>query len=133
MKRGRQSAADAAVVAFSASTPDPPAPDTLAPEALALWRDIVRSRPPGYFGSGDLPLLAEYCRTTATFLPGLNRVLDNAFDLEALAARDRLIRQAATLAGKLRLCVSARTRPDSASTRDAALTGPRPWESPTAD
>ena len=128
MKRGRQSAAEASVIAFSADRPDPPPPDTLASEARALWRDIVRSRPPGYFGPGDLPLLEEYCRDMGTLVPGLNRVLDNAFDLEALTARDRLIRQAATLAGKLRLCVSARTRPDSASTRDAAMTGPRPWD-----
>lgn len=126
--RGRRSAADSAVLAFDAATPDPSAPDTLAPDAAALWRDIVRSRPPGYFGPGDLPLLAEYCRTTATFLPGINAALRDSYDGDLLAARDRLIRQAATLAGKLRLCVSSRTRPDTASTRDAAQHGPRPWE-----
>lgn len=128
-QRGRQSAADAGTtLAFNARTPDPPAPDTLAPDAQDLWRNIVRSRPPGYFGPGDRPLLAEYCRTMATFLPGINAVLRDSFDADMLAARDRLIRQAATLAGKLRLCVSARTRPDTASTRDAAQPGPRPWE-----
>lgn len=132
MKRGRKSAADLSVArpenAGSVESLAPP-PKELKPEAQALWRQIVASRPAAFYGPGDLPLLREYCHTTATLLPRVNSTLEADADTRLLDARDKLCRLAASLAGKLRICVSSRTRPDVASMRDSVAVGPtnKPW------
>jgi hypothetical protein len=84
-----------------------------------LWNAIVASRPPGFFSPADLPLLAEYCRVVGQFLPRLNEALAEDYSPILLSDRDSLIRQSLALARALRLCVSARTRPDTASMRDS--------------
>ena len=104
------------------------APEALQPEARNLWRSIVASRGQGFFSSGDLPLLEEYCHTCATLIPRVNRVLEQPeLDPALLRARDTLVRQAAALARSLRICVSSRTRPDTAVMRDSVNGRPHLW------
>ncbi len=126
-QRGRKSA-------FSRVTPEPlrevevpNPPEILEPAARVLWEAIVESRPPKFFASADLPLLREYCHTIETLVPIANAAISDG-DLKALDTRDKLVRLAASLAGKLRLCVSSRTRPDTASMRDSVRSSPPPWE-----
>ncbi len=128
-KPGRKSVAEAAAPAQTASVkPFAPAPDVLQPEAQALWRSIIGERPHNHFSSADRPLLREYCHTVASLIPRLNELLaESGVDLELLKARDSLVRQAAALARTLRICVSSRTRPDTAAMRDSVQDGPPLW------
>ena len=76
----------------------------------------------------SLPLLREYCLNVATLIPRVNEIMaEGSVDLELLKARDGLVRQALSLAGKLRICVSSRTRPDVASMRESTPSTPPPW------
>ena len=128
-KRGRKSAADVETVPTTATVQSlAPAPDVLKPEAQALWRLIVGNRAPGFYSPGDLPLLREYVHTVSTLIPRINEIMaEGNVDLELLKARDGLVRQATSLAVKLRICVSSRTRPDTASMRDTIDRYPPPW------
>jgi hypothetical protein len=89
-----------------------------------LWRAIVEQRPSDFFSAGDLPLLREYVHTCATLLPLANAAIERDFGPKMLDSRDRLIKSMALLATRLRLCVSARTRPDTAKMRDSVGAGP---------
>ena len=128
-KRGRKSAAEMATPRPTASVQSfAPVPNALKPEAQALWRSIIGNRPPGFYHPGDLPLLREYVHTVATLLPRINEIMaEGNIDLEILKARDGLVRQAASLACRLRICVSSRTRPDAAVMRDSVDRSPPPW------
>ena len=128
-QRGRKSAASLETPRLTASVQSfAPAPDLLKPEAQALWRSIIASRPHNFFSPGDLPLLREYCQDVATLIPRINEIMaEGSIDLELLKARDGLVRQATSLAVKLRICVSSRTRPDVASMRDSMPSTPPPW------
>ena len=128
-QRGRKRAIDPGKQPETSEVqPLAPPPSALDAEASALWRSIVASRPWDFFTPGDLPLLREYCHTTATLLPRINRLVEEGFDTTTLDARDKLVRQAAALAGKMRLCVSSRTRPDTAAMRDSVQLLQPPWE-----
>ena len=105
----------------------PIAPKTLSTDASELWNQIMRDRPAGFFSSGDLPLLLEYCHNCATLLPAMNQKVEARMSSDNLNARDKLVRQTASLAGKLRICVSSRTRADTASMRDSIAKKPTPW------
>lgn len=126
-KRGRKSAAELEAPTTATVEPFAPAPRELDPRAASLWRSIVASRPHNYFSSGDWPLLREYCHTVATLIPRVNKLVEAEFDPKTLEARDKLVRQATALARSLRLCVSARTRPDTASMRDSVRGAPILW------
>ncbi len=128
-QRGRKSAASLETPRLAATVePFAPAPDVLEPEAQALWRSIIAGRPHNYFSPGDLPLLREYCHDVATLIPRINELLaESGVDVDLLKARDTLVRQAASLAGKLRICVSSRTRPDTADMREPTESSPPPW------
>ena len=117
------------VIRMDERRPKPDAPRELTKAAQELWRDIVNQRPAGFYSAGDLPLLREFCHTSAVLLPQLNAIAMQEFDPAVLRERDRAIRQMASLSGKLRICVSSRTRPDAASMRDSVQDGrPKPWE-----
>jgi len=129
-QRGRRSAADLETRPIGGTVERlAPAPDALEPDAKALWRRIVEERRHDYFSAADEPLLREYCHTVATLLPKVQKLSEEEFDTQVLDARDKLVRQAAALARSLRLCVSSRTRPDTAAMRDSVSPRPRPpWE-----
>ena len=54
-------------------------------------------------------------------------LITSGVDLDLLKARDAVVRQAAALARTLRICVSSRTRPDTAAMRDSVQDGPPLW------
>ena len=141
-KRGRKSQADLMVAPKDAEASYIPPPKDLDAKARVLWQQIVKERPAGFFGAGDLPLLREYCHTTEVLLPRMNRMLERRggpngtailVDASTIRARNELVKLAASLAGKLRLCVSSRTRPDTAGMRDSLRKSNPPWLGTSAD
>jgi len=101
----------------------PPAPAGLTPAATVLWTSVVRSLPDDYFGAGDLPLLECYCTSYARKAAFDRLITDDLYETAPnhplfKASRDEAAIMA-SLASKLRLCQSSRTRPDSASLRKA--------------
>lgn len=130
--RGRQSASSLTVVKFAPLRKPPEPPAGLGAAAAELWTSIVRSLPADFFRPADLPLLEAYCVAA-----------DRKRQIDGHVSRDGLILDAlphpglrmsrdeagimATLAVKLRLCPSSRTRPESASLRETHA-GPRPWD-----
>ena len=127
-KRGRKSAAELAAKPVEDKDGQyPEAPMTLSKDGRKLWDRVMRDRPTGFFSSGDLPLLQEYCHNCSTLLPAINKNIEADMSSLMLNARDKLVRQTATLAGKLRICVSSRTRADTASMRDSIADKPVPW------
>ncbi len=127
-KRGRKSVAELTTQPV-ANIARPKAPAGLEVEAAALWDKILRRFKLNHFNDADLILLREFCHTSATLLPRVNSQLEQTADHGVLRTRGALVKEAQALAAKLRLCVSARTRGDLASVRDAGSTAlKRPWE-----
>lgn len=125
-KRGRKSQADL-TIAPADNSPYVPPPSELSAPARVLWQSIVRERRQDFFSAGDLPLLREYCHSVAVLIPRVNKLVEKEFDPRTLDARDKLVRQAASLAVRLRICVSARTRGDTAKIRNSMNRGIPPW------
>jgi hypothetical protein len=59
-KRGPKSAADQSGPIIPGARLEAPA--DLQPAEQAIWTKIVGSLPADWFGSGNLPLLKQYCR-----------------------------------------------------------------------
>lgn len=131
-QRGRKSAASLESVVLPNERKAPPPPTELTESAAKLWNDIVNSLPGDYFRAGDLPLLQAYCTASDR-----KNKLDIAIAKEGLLYDGaphpglKISREEASLmaslAVKLRLCQSSRTRPDSATLK-TANTGRRPWD-----
>jgi phage terminase small subunit len=100
--------------------------------AADLWNDIVLSLPADFFQPGDLPLLQAYCTASdrknqvdaAILKEGI--IHNGAANPGLRISRDEAALMA-SLAVKLRLCQSSRTRPESASLK-VAHSGARPWD-----
>ena len=61
--RGRKSAAELAVLVNPAFGERPDPPDELNERQASIWREVVASEDPKFFGTGALrQLLADYCR-----------------------------------------------------------------------
>lgn len=131
----RKSAAALSVVRPS---PDarPDEPPDLSAEELALWREVVNSKPADWFGSDSVPVLKEYIRaamTCDTLAAAVNLALESRDLAEVvmadklLLARDRESRRVANLATKLRLTQQSRYTPQAAATADRKASGARPW------
>ena len=112
----------------------PPPPDGLPPGAAALWVSISAGLAANYFSTGDLVLLQAL--VTADHQKRLcdDVVLrDGVMRLDgtpnpALKMSTTLAATMAALSGKLRLCKSATTRPESAGLKKALHSGLKPWE-----
>ena len=131
-KRGRKIVDSNKIVSLASIRRCPKAPDHLKGNAITLWNEIVESLPTDFFRAGDLPLLEAYV-ISATHKRQLDEKLNAEglmFDGEVHPAL-RISRDEATLmaslAVKLRLCQSSRTRPESANLK-VTLSGNRPWE-----
>lgn len=107
----RISAENRGAIAYRSGSKPPPAPARLDPEAAAIWRVVVRSKPLGWFDASSLALLELYCTT-------LVKARQVAVELAPLEVRTpgverlerRLIRlnsNTIALATKLRLTVQA--------------------------
>ena len=115
-------------------TKRPPPPDGLPPGAAKLWVSICGGLDANYFSTGDMVLLealvmADHQKRLCDALvlrdgPILaDGSVNNAAKLSA-----QLAGTLAALSGKLRLCKSATTRPESAGLRKALHSGVKPWE-----
>lgn len=131
-KRGRKSAAALQSIALATLRKPPSPPSGLSPAAAELWQSITNSLPASFFQPGDLPLLQAYCTAADRKNQIDAAVLREGIVLEGEAhpglrvSRDEASLMA-SLAVKLRLCQSSRTRPESASLK-VAHSGPRPWD-----
>lgn len=138
--RGRTSAADLAVVAGSGAKALPRRPDApaeLSDAEVRTWREIVASLAVDWFTTGDLPVLAEYCRAvslanraaeacedaplTVTGAQG-GEIVNPVFRVQDMAAK-----RVASLAVKLRLAQSSRYGARAAATKHGAP-AKKAWE-----
>ena len=132
VKRGRQSAASQLTKTLATTRNMPEPPIGLSKDAAALWVSITESLPAEFFRAGDLPLLQSYCISSDR-----KNLLDAAILKDGITHNGdinpalKVSRDEATLmtslATKLRLCQSSRTRPESASL-NVTNDGKRPWD-----
>lgn len=135
VSRGRKSIESKKVLNLISSKRTPPAPIILASEAIALWNSITGSLPSDFFRAGDLPLLEAYVVSATR-----KRQLDNQLLKEGIIFEGephpalRISRDEASLmaslAVKLRLCQSSRTRAESANLK-ITVDDKRPWDAIT--
>ena len=114
-------------------TKRPPPPDGLPPGAAALWVSICAGLDANYFSTGDMVLLealvmADHQKRLCDALV----LRDGPVTADGINPAAKLSAQLAgtmaALSGKLRLCKSATTRPESAGLRKALHSGLKPWE-----
>ena len=113
----------------------PPPPDGLPPGAAALWVSICAGLDANYFSTGDMVLLealvmADHQKRLcdALVLRDGPITIDGAIN-PAARLSNQYAGTMAALSGKLRLCKSATTRPESAGLKKALHSGLKPWES----
>lgn len=128
----RKSAAALAPTIFDTKRPPPPA--GLPAGAAALWVSICGGLDANYFSTGDLVLLealvtADHQKRACDALVALHGPItgDGAINPAAKLSNQYAATMAA-LSGKLRLCKSATTRPESAGLKKALHSGVQPWE-----
>ena len=115
-------------------TKRPPPPAGLPPGAAALWVSICSGLDANYFSTGDMVLLealvmADHQKRLcdALVLRDGPITIDGAINPAAKLSNQYAATMAA-LSGKLRLCKSATTRPESAGLKKALHSGVKPWE-----
>jgi P27 family predicted phage terminase small subunit len=131
----RKSAASRAV-SLTPTDKRTPAPADLPAPARKVWKIVVDSLPPGHFQPGDLLLLralclAEHQKAQADEMVQRDGLLLDGKAHPAAKLSAQLAGVLASLAGKLRLSMSSRVRPESAGLRNAVTgqrTGRKPWE-----
>lgn len=115
----------------------------------AGWTEIVNAQAADWFQSGDLPLLEAYCRAIVQYrrvsadIENGNGGLGAPFTLEGshggmqpnpiYSLQDRLARQMATLAVKLRLSQSTRLTAQVAGTKGRAQAGRNGAQGPAGE
>ena len=112
----------------------PPPPAGLPPGAAALWVSICSGLDANYFSTGDMVLLealvmADHQKRLCDALVLRDGPItsDGAINPAAKLSNQYAATMAA-LSGKLRLCKSATTRPESAGLKKALHSGVKPWE-----
>ena len=130
----RKSAAALATPTIFTAMRQPP-PDGLPPGAAALWVSICAGLASDYFAGADLTLLEALCMADhqkrlcdALVLRDGPITIDGAIN-PAARLSNQYAGTMAALSGKLRLCKSATTRPESAGLKKALHSGLKPWES----
>ena len=115
-------------------TKRPPPPAGLPPGAAALWVSICAGLDANYFSTGDMVLLealvmADHQKRLCDALVLRDGPItgDGAINPAAKLSA-QLAGTLAALSGKLRLCKSATTRPESAGLKKALHSGVKPWE-----
>ena len=119
-------------------TKRPPPPAGLPPGAAALWVSICSGLDANYFSTGDMVLLealvmADHQKRLCDALVLRDGPItgDGAINPAAKLSNQYAATMAA-LSGKLRLCKSATTRPESAGLKKSLHSGLKPWESTPA-
>ena len=117
------------------STKRPPPPAGLPPGAAALWVSICAGLDANYFSTGDLVLLEALVmadhqkRLCDALVLRDGPILADGSVNNAAKLSNQYAATMAALSGKLRLCKSATTRPESAGLKKALHSGLKPWES----
>lgn len=117
----------------------PPPPEGLPPQAAALWVSICAGVDPNYFAGADLTLLEAFVtadsqkRECDRLVAEHGPVLSDGTVNPAAKLSNQYAATMAALAGKLRLCKSATTRPESATLKRALTSGRKPWDVDPAD
>ena len=108
------------------------APQTLTPCQVALWREIVATKPSDWFKADCAPILEAYCKAI-THYRDLVTLLDTppadlGEHLKLLEAAGKQARLMGEIASKLRLTPQARYTAGSAATasKKAAMAA-KPW------
>ena len=120
------------------STKRPPPPDGLPPGAAALWVAICAGLDANYFSTGDMVLLEALCmadhqkRLCDALVLRDGPILADGSVNNAARLSNQCAATLAALSGKLRLCKSATTRPESAGLKKALHSGVKPWETDPA-
>ena len=115
-------------------TKRPPPPDGLPPGAAALWVSICAGLDANYFSTGDMVLLEALVmadhqkRLCDALVLRDGPILADGSVNNAAKLSNQYAATMATLSGKLRLCKSATTRPESAGLKKALHSGLKPWE-----
>jgi len=115
-------------------TKRPPPPAGLPPGAAALWVSICAGLDANYFSTGDMVLLealvtADHQKRACDALVALHGpILPDGSVNNAAKLSNQYAATMAALSGKLRLCKSATTRPESAGLKKALHSGVKPWE-----
>lgn len=107
----RLSAEDRAAAAWRAGGAPPKPPKHLSRRAKALWRNIVASRPPDYFGPGSTPLLESFVVAVLAARVLAVVVEENPIDKAGVDAWLAVVKVETALATKLRLAVSSAIKP----------------------
>ena len=116
------------------STKRPPPPDGLPPGAAALWVSICAGLDANYFSTGDMVLLEALVmadhqkRLCDALVLRDGPILADGSVNNAAKLSNQYAATMAALSGKLRLCKSATTRPESAGLKKALHSGVKPWE-----
>ena len=124
----------AAALATIFDTKRPPPPAGLPPGAAALWVSICSGLDANYFSTGDMVLLealvtADHQKRACDALVALHGpILPDGSVNNAAKLSNQYAATMAALSGKLRLCKSATTRPESAGLKKALHSGVKPWE-----
>jgi hypothetical protein len=109
-------------------------PSSLSPAEATLWREVVETKPAGWFDRDSAPVLKEYVRAVVTcddLAALVRRALaggDDDIIRRMLGLRDVEAKRVASLATKLRLTQQSRYTPQAASTANAKVSGKRPWQ-----
>lgn len=128
----KSAAALATPTIFTAKRPPPPA--GLPPGAAALWVSICGGLDPNYFAGADLTLLEALVmadhqkRLCDALVLRDGPILADGSVNNAAKLSNQYAATMAALSGKLRLCKSATTRPESAGLKKALHSGLKPWE-----
>ena len=132
----KSAAALATPTIFTAKRPPPP--DGLPPGAAALWVSICAGLDANYFSTGDMVLLEALVmadhqkRLCDALVLRDGPILADGSVNNAAKLSNQYAATMAALSGKLRLCKSATTRPESAGLKKALHSGLKPWESDPA-
>ncbi len=109
----RLSADERAASAWRAGAKAPKPPKSFSRPARALWREIVRSRPPDYFLPGSLNLLESFVVASIAVRELAPKIAADPADKDLAETFRRHSATAATMATKLRLAVSSAIKPHS--------------------
>src|SRR3954466_4394574 len=109
----RQSAAALSVANLETRSRRVKAPESLAEPIRAIWETLVDSLPPDRFHASDRPLLALYCRALHQASLAFDAIEEHGATSgdsinPSVRVADAAVKQAATLATKLRLCPQSR-------------------------
>lgn len=137
----RMSAEARSAAAHRSGGKPPPPPEGFGEAESKIWRAITRQKPLGWFDSGSLPILGQYCRTLVLAERTAAELMDMApSDPTAIDVGKHLVRlnsSITTMATKLRLSVQgtvdrrsgmlAETNDDADASSDNLLGGAAVW------